>query len=54
MDNRDRDYYERRRNACLINAERARTPSIAKLHRDFAAHYARVLGEAPSSRSDNA
>jgi len=40
---KDREYYERRRAACLANAERARTPTIAKLHRDFAAHYEALL-----------
>lgn len=54
MDNRDRDYYERRRNACLVNAERARTPSIAKLHRDFAAHYASLLAGDGGARRDTA
>ena len=54
MDNRDRDYYERRRSACLTNAERARAPSIAKLHRDFAAHYANMLAGETEQRRDNA
>ncbi|WCM26306.1 hypothetical protein NDN01_20215 [Sphingomonas sp. QA11] len=43
MTNQDRAYYERRRAASLANAERVRTPMIAKIHRDFAAHYATML-----------
>ena len=43
MGSLDRDYLERRRDACLANAERAATPMIAKIHRDFAEHYAKQL-----------
>jgi hypothetical protein len=54
MNAQDRAYYERRRSACLANAERAGTPMIAKLHRDFAAHYAKMLGEGQASQPDRA
>ena len=52
MNSQDRDYYERRRDSCLAKAERARTPMIARLHREFAAHYARKLDDGPASRLD--
>lgn len=48
MNDWDRDYYERRRVAALANADRARTPMIAKLHLQFAAHYASLLAGEPA------
>ena len=43
MSSKDREYFERRRDACLVNAERARSPMIAKIHRDLAEGYAALL-----------
>ncbi len=45
----DPEYLARRRDEALANAERAATPSIAKVHRDFAAHYAKELARVRSS-----
>lgn len=54
MNAQDRAYYERRLDACLAKAERAATPMVAQLHREFAAHYATMLGERPPRRRDHA
>ncbi len=54
MNDWDRDYYERRRVAAIANADRARTPSIAKIHRQFAAHYSSLLAGEPASRETTA
>ncbi len=39
----DREYFSRRRQECLSRAATAHDPAIARIHRDFAEHYARVL-----------
>ncbi|WP_380874191.1 hypothetical protein ACFB49_46330 [Sphingomonas sp. DBB INV C78] len=33
------DYYERRRQQCLQSADSAADAAVAKVHRNFAAHY---------------
>jgi hypothetical protein len=43
MSDLDRDYFERRRDACLAHAAAASDPGIARIHREFAALYERRL-----------
>lgn len=43
MSRTDQEYWERRALECLAHAERAADPSIAEVHRQFAAEYERKL-----------
>jgi hypothetical protein len=44
MSNRsDLEYLERRRDECRVKAHTATDPGIARIHREFAERYARVI-----------
>lgn len=44
----DRAYLQRRRRESLARAEAAEDPGVARIHREFAEHYARRLDAPPS------
>lgn len=46
MTERDREYYSRRRQECLTQAAVAKDSSVARVHLEFADHYAKALNPA--------
>ncbi len=43
MSDHDREYLQRRRRECLAQAESAKDPAVANIHRQFAKQYERAL-----------
>jgi len=48
----DRNYWQRRHLESLARAKMAEDPGVARVHRDFADHYARRLGDFRSANEE--